>query len=55
VEAVEAYDLQGRRVAQWERASGQEAVLELGGLPKGLYLLRFHSQGQTASRRVVLR
>jgi hypothetical protein len=48
------YDLTGRTVFTTNIKS-QETNLDLGSLPKGIYLLQVNSEGTTAFEKVALR
>ena len=46
-------DLQGRSI--WQGAVSENGLVELPGLPSGLYLIHIEQQGKVATKRLVLR
>lgn len=51
--SVEIFDLNGKLMHQ--RSLFQQTKLDLASLPKGIYLLRLSMNGQTATKRILLR
>jgi hypothetical protein len=47
------YDMAGRQVGKWQIPDGNELVVSVPDLLRGMYVLRLESGGQTILRRLV--